>query len=181
MQIKRKTLRRTEWWGGWEMRFAWGPFAGLGLEGVSALLRVDRVQVPLLNGSRPLCAAGYDWLQLAPQGEPWWCSAFFRPDGRLTQLYFDITRGNLLDGPDSAFEDLFLDVVAEPDGRLFRLDEEELRQAVAEGLLSHAEGAAALRAAENLESRLRADFSGFCALLSEARQTLEPRLPALQF
>ena len=127
------------------MRFAWGGFAGFGVQGVAALLRVDRVQVPLMDGERMLCGAGYDWLQLAPQGERWWCTAFFRPDGQLEQLYFDITRGNALNGPDSHFEDLFLDVVAEPDGRVFRLDEAELRAAVDAGLVSSAEAARARR------------------------------------
>ena len=38
IEIKRKTLRRAEWWGGWEMRFAWGGFAGFGVQGVAALV-----------------------------------------------------------------------------------------------------------------------------------------------
>ena len=102
IEIKRKTLRRAEWWGGWEMRFAWGPFAGFGVQGVAALLRVDRVQVPLMDGDRMLCGAGYDWLQLAPQGERWWCTAFFRPDGQLEQLDpSESYKGTALEGTDA--------------------------------------------------------------------------------
>ena len=158
------------------MRFAWGGFAGFGVQGVAALLRVDRVQVPLMDGDRMLCGAGYDWLQLAPQGERWWCTAFFRPDGQLEQLYFDITRGNALNGPDSHFEDLFLDVVAEPDGRVFRLDEAELRAAVDAGLVSSAEAARARADADALEARLRADFPALCALLGRVRAERIPEL-----
>ena len=180
IEIKRKTLRRAEWWGGWEMRFAWGGFAGFGVQGVAALLRVDRVQVPLMDGERMLCGAGYDWLQLAPQGERWWCTAFFRPDGQLEQLYFDITRGNALNGPDSHFEDLFLDVVAEPDGRVFRLDEAELRAAVDVGLVSSAEAARARADADALEARLRAGFPALCALLGRVRAERIPELWAPQ-
>ena len=179
IEIKRKTLRRAEWWGGWEMRFAWGGFAGFGVQGVAALLRVDRVQVPLMDGDRMLCGAGYDWLQLAPQGERWWCTAFFRPDGQLEQLYFDITRGNALNGPDSHFEDLFLDVVAEPDGRVFRLDEAELRAAVDAGLVSSAEAARARADADALEVRLRAGFPALCALLGRVRAERIPELARL--
>ena len=162
------------------MRFAWGPFAGFGLQGVAALLRVDRVQVPLMDGDRMLCGAGYDWLQLAPQGERWWCTAFFRPDGQLEQLYFDITRGNALNGPDSHFEALFLDVVAEPDGRVFRLDEAELRAAVDAGLVSSAEAARARADADALEARLRAGFPALCALLGRVRAERIPELWAPQ-
>lgn len=158
------------------MRFAWGGFAGFGVQGVAALLRVDRVQVPLMDGDRMLCGAGYDWLQLAPQGERWWCTAFFRPDGQLEQLYFDITRGNALNGPDSHFEDLFLDVVAEPDGRVFRLDEAELRAAVDAGLVSSAEAARARADADALEARLRAGFPTLCALLGRVRAERIPEL-----
>lgn len=158
------------------MRFAWGPFAGFGVQGVAALLRVDRVQVPLMDGERMLCGAGYDWLQLAPQGERWWCTAFFRPDGQLEQLYFDITRGNALNGPDSHFEDLFLDVVAEPDGRVFRLDEAELRAAVDAGLVSSAEAARARADADALEARLRAGFPALYALLGRVRAERIPEL-----
>ena len=158
------------------MRFAWGGFAGFGVQGVAALLRVDRVQVPLMDGDRMLCGAGYDWLQLAPQGERWWCTAFFRPDGELEQLYFDITRGNALNGPDSHFEDLFLDVVAEPDGRVFRLDEAELRAAVDAGLVSSAEAARARADADALEARLRAGFPDLCALLGRVRAERIPEL-----
>lgn len=162
------------------MRFAWGGFAGFGVQGVAALLRVDRVQVPLMDGERMLCGAGYDWLQLAPQGERWWCTAFFRPDGQLEQLYFDITRGNALNGPDSHFEDLFLDVVAEPDGRVFRLDEAELRAAVDAGLVSSAEAARARADADALEARLRAGFPDLCALLGRVRAERIPELCAPQ-
>ena len=152
----------------------------LGVQGVAALLRVDRVQVPLMDGERMLCGAGYDWLQLAPQGERWWCTAFFRPDGQLEQLYFDITRGNALNGPDSHFEDLFLDVVAEPDGRVFRLDEAELRAAVDAGLVSSAEAARARADADALEARLRAGFPALCALLGRVRAERIPELCAPQ-
>ena len=162
------------------MRFAWGGFAGFGVQGVAALLRVDRVQVPLMDGDRLLCGAGYDWLQLAPQGERWWCTAFFRPDGQLEQLYFDITRGNALNGPDSHFEDLFLDVVAEPDGRVFRLDEAELRAAVDAGLVSSAEAARARADADALEARLCAGFPALCVLLGRVRAERIPELCAPQ-
>lgn len=177
--IKRKTLRRGEWRGDWETRFAFRPYRGFGGEGVAALLRVDRAAVPLLRADGALlCGAGCDWLQLAPRTEPWWCSAFFSAEGQPMELYFDLTAGNRLCGADSYFDDYFLDIVADPrSGSVERRDEDELLLALKAGLLTPAQAETVLRAGARLERRLRQSLPALTAELLAARQTLAPLLP----
>ena len=55
------------------------------------------------------------------------------------QYYFDMTIKNIIDGDNSYFYDLFLDLVAMPDGRLIALDEDELDCAFSENVITKEE------------------------------------------
>ena len=56
--------------------------------------------------------------------------------GGILQYYFDVTLQNHIDGAVSCFTDLFLDVVALPDGRCDLLDLDELNAALEQGIIT---------------------------------------------
>lgn len=180
IQIKQKTLRRAEWARIRHSAFAWADFQRGPLRGVAGLLRLSHVRQPLVVAScgmqTVIADSGFDWLQIAPQGENWWLTVMFDANGAIRQYYFDITRRNHLAGADSFFEDLLLDVVAAPDGRVELLDEDELDAALAAGVITAAEAAAARATAGRLLAEIPSAIGQLEAFCHQLRRKLSPSL-----
>ena len=83
-----------------------------------------------------LCAKGYRWLMYLPAKGDWCLTAFYDCGGRLLEWYFDISNGNFLDEDGiPCSDDLFLDLVILPDGTPVTLDEDELKEALEQGII----------------------------------------------
>ena len=103
----------------------------------------------------------YAWVQIALEGLPFWLTAMYDAQGRLIQIYFDITAGNRFDDPDDpTFVDMYLDIVVNGRGELFVMDQDELDEALAEGTITQEEwdkaGAACKRLYAYLEENREA-------------------------
>lgn len=88
---------------------------------------------------RDICLAGpgYKWLMYLPLDELWCLTAFYDPENRLFEWYFDISRGNFIDETGiPCTDDIFLDLVVLPDGQKITLDADELREAFDKGQIS---------------------------------------------
>lgn len=164
IQIKQKTLRRAEWARIRHSAFAWADFQRGPLRGVAGLLRLSQVRQPLVVAScgmqTVIADSGFDWLQIAPQGENWWLTVMFDANGAIRQYYFDITRRNHLAGADSFFEDLLLDVVA----------------ALAAGVITAAEAAAARATAGRLLAEIPSAIGQLEAFCHQLHRKLSPAL-----
>ena len=145
MVIKTRRMARDNWNRVISREYRTAEFARGELHGVVGMLRFGRVREPLkvAVGRRlvQIVGSGYYWLQIAPEGEHWWQTAMFDPSMRVLEYYFDVTLENTLDGAESSFRDLFLDVVVAADGSPYLLDEEELDAALAEGVITPEEHA----------------------------------------
>lgn len=121
---------------------------------VVGLLAVDEVTAPLkktmLGKELVLADKGYHWLQIAPDGESWWLTVMMDSDDNIVQYYYDITDRNILDGENSRFYDLYLDVVVLPDGKATILDEDELDTALQNGIITKAQYESAVTTAKQL-------------------------------
>ena len=93
------------------------------------------------RGGKTLIAdTDYSWLQLAVDGEYFYMTSMFDPEGKLLQLYFDMTNGTIWDDPENpCFDDMYLDYVLSPDGYIARLDADELAEALEENVISRQE------------------------------------------
>lgn len=111
-----------------------------GFKAVASLMKINKVKQPLVvkavDHDLTIVDDGYMWMQLAPEGQHWWMSVMFDRNDRIIQYYFDTTKENFPDGDRSCFIDLFLDVVALPDGQVDLLDQDELDAALEEGVIS---------------------------------------------
>lgn len=158
-EIKRRFIARSGWGRILRSRSAYRELASDAFTGIAGLLRFDEVKAPLTKNSIPGAAVkivddGYSWLQLAPKDAHWWLTVMFDGTGVIVQYYFDVTKENVLLGCCSYFLDMFLDIVALPDGRSVTLDRDELDEAAAEGLITAEEHAIALETADMLSSGL---------------------------
>ena len=165
MEIKKKYLKRTGWLRILESRFAFCPCSG----GVCSLMELTKVKEPLIaefkGETLKIVDDGYFWLQVAPENESFWITAMFDGGGNILQYYFDITDENVICGEDSHFYDLFLDLVAMPDGRLITLDEDELSEALSEGVITEGQYQKALSVHDKLKKEIpsrAAELEAFC-------------------
>ena len=168
MKISRKTLGRADWTRITAREDAHLTVRRPEFSGEAYLIRVDDLTGPLRKTyddgtSVTIVDKGYRWLQLAPETGRWWLTVMFAPDLSVVQYYFDITGGSiLLGGADSWFDDLFLDVVMMPDGRIIVLDEDELDQALADGTIDR-----------QTFDRVKADAEALIAALDGSAPALE--------
>lgn len=99
-----------------------------------AYLSLDAVNRPLwvTYGSNDLCIVdnGYVWLQHFPNDGNIVLTATYNEDGDLVQCYFDIVKSVGVSHEGIPYcDDLFIDVVALPNGEIYVLDEDEIEAA----------------------------------------------------
>ncbi|MCI9445473.1 MAG: DUF402 domain-containing protein [Oscillospiraceae bacterium] len=138
MRSVKKDMRRSGWPRILRREYVSRDCRMYGRRGKESLLVIREVTEPLSvhdAGEDVLVVEkDYAWVQIALEGLPFWLTAMYDNQGRLLQIYFDITGGNRFDDPDNPwFEDLYLDIVVNSRGELYVLDQDELDEALAAG------------------------------------------------
>jgi len=179
IQIVTKYLDRRGWPLMIEGRFAWMELDAPGLRGVAGLLRIQKADEPLsvtgLGCAVTIADSGYEWLAIAPEGAHWWLTAMYTPEGEPIQFYFDITRANYIQGGDSRFEDLMLDVVVLSDGACVLMDMDELDAALRAGSITLEEHRTARKAAQELLDNLPRRVEELRLFCKRTREALRRR------
>jgi predicted RNA-binding protein associated with RNAse of E/G family len=132
--MKRKYADRPNW-----SRIVEKSYTGIHIEeklfnGYIGYLSLDKVkeQLWVTYGSNKLCIVkdGYVWLQHFPLSSSYVLTVTFTDQGELVQGYFDIVKKVGITMESIPYcDDLFLDVVALPNGEIYTLDEDELLEA----------------------------------------------------
>lgn len=143
MEIKKKLITRRGWARIEKSRRAFCEFKAENFSGVAYLMELEKVREPLIaefkGETLKIVDNGYFWLQIAPENKNFWITVMYDTNEKCLQYYFDMTLKNVIDGENSFFYDLFLDLVAMPDGRLIALDEDELDCAFSENVITKEE------------------------------------------
>lgn len=150
-----KSLKRDEW-----SRFTKKNIKSIRVEeegfiGTIGLLTIEEVKEPLLvtypTYSITIVDKNYRWLQFAPKNENWWLTVLFDDKEQLIESYFDITKINNFDDEDNpTFIDMFLDVILAKERDPIILDEEELKEALDNNLITKEEYDFAFLVAKNI-------------------------------
>lgn len=140
--MKRKRADRQPWPRILQRRFAMQFIDTEDFTGHVTLLSLDEVREPLwvtfATGER-VCIVdkGYTWLQHFPQDAYHSMTTMFDAQGNIVQHYLDVCLHNGIDADGVPwFEDLFLDVIVMPSGESMVMDEEELDEALQNGVIS---------------------------------------------
>ncbi|CAG9621638.1 DUF402 domain-containing protein [Sutcliffiella rhizosphaerae] len=125
-----------------------------------SLIQIQEITTPLLVNyeGNELCIAdhGYFWLQHFPTGENYSVTTSINDKGEILQWYIDICEKiSLLPEEEPWLKDLYLDIIVLPSGEVFRLDEEELKEAFQSGYINKKEMETAIKAANDIEDRVR--------------------------
>lgn len=114
---------------------------------------------------------GWCWLSWMRADFPWAMTAMLDENGQWVQAYFDIVSEIGCDEDGRAwFEDVWLDVVALPDGRVFLLDEDELDEAIANGEITPQDARIVRKNAQELVENLRGNT---CKVFDFAKKLYE--------
>lgn len=181
LKLATKCITRENWPRILQRSFACADNLFPGFHGAVALIRIERVQEPLkvfsCKTSVTLADNGYYWIQLAPKNEHWWLTAMLDSDKNILQYYFDITLENRICGSASKFYDLFLDVVALPDGNFELLDKEELDEALKLHLINHEQYNTATQTADMLMNALPFRIQELNRFMHACFDALNSKLP----
>lgn len=179
-KIETKYMSRSDWKRILSRETAYTDISSGDMRGEASLLHILKVTKPLavfsVDREIMICDNGYYWLQLAFENKNWWLTAMFNPAGECIQYYFDITKHNTVDGENSCFDDLMLDIVVQPNGRSALLDMDELAQALAQGNISKDDYCLALKTSQEMLDGLKAEFSRLRDYCAELFSRLVPDL-----
>lgn len=167
---KHRDMRRTDWKRILKKDYIWKRCVYQEIDGIASLLLIREIAQPLKvrNGNHDVTVVeeGFSWLQIALRDQYVWVTAMFDQHDRLLQVYFDITDGNHLEPSENpTFEDLYLDIVMEPDGSLYVLDCDELDEAFKAGKITQEQYERTIRVGERLYQWLLEHgqtFADFC-------------------
>lgn len=103
-------------------------------KGYVAFVKIKDVQNPLIvnDGEKDVCIKDndYEWFEVYPDNEHYVITIMFDDKNNLIEWYFDISKEIGIEDGIPYEDDLYLDMVLAPDGRVFILDEDELQDAL---------------------------------------------------
>ena len=154
-----RDMRRTDWTRITKRRYISREYVTGSRRAYESLILLDEITAPLIVDSAgtpvKIVEKDYAWLQIAEEGQRWWLTSMFDEKGKLLQLYFDITAGNLFDeGDNPRFRDMYLDIVMNLDGAICVLDETELAEALSRSKITPSEYTQTKQACEALQQLL---------------------------
>ena len=97
-------------------------------QGNISLLNIKKVKFPWYvdEENRCILANNYKWLEIYPEGKKYALTVIYDEKEEVVEWYYDIARKLGEEGGVPYEDDLYLDVVIVPDGRIHLLDEDEL-------------------------------------------------------
>ena len=131
IMLDKRSWKRLEWTMITDRKLSWFEIE----DGFCGAVEMLGVSEPFYVGKDRLiiCDEGITWIQCAWHQKHLWATAMFDKEGNLFQIYFDIADEVHLEGEDSWFVDLIVDVVYDSSGTAVILDLDELAQAYEDG------------------------------------------------
>lgn len=135
--MKRTYADRPNWRRIIEKKFKLTYIEEKEFKGNVSIIYIDKVREPLVLevAGENLCLAGdgFIWMQHFPKDCNYALTTMFNAKQEVVQWYFDICNGNKINPSGIPYyDDLYLDVVLLPTGKILLLDEDELEQALKE-------------------------------------------------
>lgn len=141
MEIEKKYISKKGWKRVIERTDAFENIEHKNLKGIASLISVKKVKKPGIkiynNNKIKIVDDGFFWLQIGFENKNYWITAMYNEKKEIVQYYIDITEKNVInDYENSCFYDIFLDIVLLPDGEIFLLDEDELKKALDDKIIT---------------------------------------------
>lgn len=149
-------------------------------KGYVTLLHTVEVAAPLVIDYEggPVCIvdSGYFWLQQFPKGKNHSVTTMFDGNGEVVQWYIDICLQNAVENGVPYYDDLYLDLIVFPSGKVILKDAEELDEALTKGFINQTQFYLAWAEAERLKRLLTTSEFPLLKLASNHRDLLLGKL-----
>ena len=124
-------------------------------KGNISLLDIKNVKSPWYVDDENRCILGnnFKWLEIYPDGKNYCLTVIYDDKEKVSEWYYDIARTVGEEKGVPYEDDLYLDVVIVPDGRIHLLDEDELQEAFEKSEISQKDYDMAYRVANELIKR----------------------------
>ena len=169
---RRKYLGRA-WGGGYFKSFTSKVIRvdQAGCIGYASFISIDEVTRPYIVGENTCIADnGYSALTFLPDGENWCVEAIYDNHHNVVEWYIDITRLNAVDDEGNPFmDDLYLDAALLPDGQILVFDEDEIRDALDNDMITQVEYDLAFTVLEQLKEQNILDVAYMERLFSKLK------------
>lgn len=144
------------------------------LTGIIDIIEVrSPLRVPVLDKDILVCDDGYHWLQILPEGRDYSMTVMYDDDWNTLQYYFDINFKHILEPANARRKDIYLDVLALPDGRCELVDQKDLEFAKLRGDIAGDLYNFAYKTAHHIMDEIEKDFSQFEELASHCLNALK--------
>lgn len=140
MMLKRKYGNRSNWNRVLRSDYQQVFYEVEDFKGYITLLDIKEVSEPLVikNEGKEVCIVnnGYTWLQHFPLGKKHSVTTMFDAKGDIVQWYIDICYDVGIENNIPWMDDLYLDIVIFPSGKVIVMDAEELDEALSIGVIN---------------------------------------------
>lgn len=140
MIIKRKFGDRSDWNRILDKDYSQVYFLTEEFRGYITLLTIKKVTDPLwtFHDTNEICVLDEDyiWLQHFPENEHHSITTIFDKNGEIVQWYIDICLKNDIENNTPYMDDLFLDIILLPSGKVIEKDKDEIEKALSSGIIS---------------------------------------------
>ncbi len=141
------------------------------------LLEIHKVRSPLtvsiLDERVKVCDNRYSWLQILPEKRKYSITVMYDARGKVLQYYFDINIKHILELGNARRKDIYLDVLALPDGRYELVDEKDIARAVRRGHISKKQYDFAYKAANEVMEEIDGNFERFIRLAEYCKKMMK--------
>lgn len=148
-----------------------------GEEMLVGLLDIHKVRspltVPILDKKVRVCDDHYKWLQIMPRDGNYSLTVMYDDNDHVLQYYFDINVEHILELGNARRKDIYLDVLALPDGRYELVDERDIKRAVRRGHITEDQRDYAYSVANQVMQELEVDFNRFRRLAEHCKKTID--------
>ena len=161
--MKRKRLDRDTWTCITEKRYVQKYVNSGFFRGIASVLYIDKVTNNSVwhypEEDITVCESGMKWLQLMPEDENYVITAKIGPEGNIRIWYIDMIADKGVESDGIAFfDDLYLDLVVRPNGKIKIDDMQELKQAFKENSITEDQYLLALSVKDKLTEGLLKDI-----------------------
>lgn len=138
--MKRKFANRPNWRRVLKRRMLIRNVEYKDFEGYAALIVIDKITEALWANvcGKSICVAdkGYSWLTLFPPGDGHVVTAMLDQEHNVVQWYIDICKGHGLTEENIPwYDDLYLDIIVSAQKEINLIDQEDLEQALIQGVI----------------------------------------------
>lgn len=117
--------------------------------------------VPIVGRKVKVVDKNYRWLQIMPENKPYSLTVMYDNQWKVLQYYFDVNKKHYLEPGNARRKDLYLDVLALPDGKYELVDEADIKRAYRQHKISQQDKDYAYQTADLIMNELERDFPQF--------------------